>query len=60
MKKVLLSAIVVVVFCLSVQINQSAMPTRKQEQKQRANGDVITGAMQTGDAVNQSLAGALT
>jgi uncharacterized protein with FMN-binding domain len=45
----------------SVQINQNAIPTLKQEaiQKQSANVDIVSGATQTSDAFNQSLADAL-
>ncbi len=45
----------------SIQVNQAAMPTLKQEaiQAQRANVDVVTGATQTSLAFQQSLASAL-
>lgn len=45
----------------SVQINQAAMPSLKQEaiQKQNANVDIVSGATQTSEAFNQSLADAL-
>jgi uncharacterized protein with FMN-binding domain len=45
----------------SIQVNQAAMPALKQEaiQAQSANVDIVTGATQTSQAFQQSLASAL-
>lgn len=46
----------------SIQVNQAAMPTLKQEaiQSQNADVDIVSGATQTSQAFKESLASALT